>query len=120
MLSRTGPKIEQHIPLLQAAYQRNRSTTEHVFTYKSLAKKAITSNNYEFHVLLMALSKDTIYQATLIEDLKRIVEKYEFHIMKILLENIEYTEMRKSFSEPFVTNTGYPQGNSFSAVFFIL
>ncbi|OAF65122.1 hypothetical protein A3Q56_07162 [Intoshia linei] len=70
----------------------------------------------------MDLSKAfyTIHRATLIEDLRQIVEKDETHIMKILLENIEYTvTCGKSFSEPFVTNTGSPQGDSFNTVFFI-
>lgn len=41
--------------------------------------------------------------------------------MKILLENIEYTaRCGKSSSEPFKTNTGSPQGDSFSAVLYIL
>ena len=30
MINRISAKLEQHIPSSQAAYQRNRSTTEHV------------------------------------------------------------------------------------------
>ena len=42
MIKRIPEKIENRIPLSQAAYRAGRSTTEHVFTCKILAEK---SNN---------------------------------------------------------------------------
>ena len=62
MIDRIGKKLEKHIPHSQAAYQQKRSTTEHVFTYKLLCEKAITSSDYTVHILLMDMSKafDTI------------------------------------------------------------
>ena len=92
LLNRTGQRIEQHIPQSQAAYQKNRSTTEHVATYKLLAEKALSSSDYELTIILMDLSKafDTIHRATLLQDLSRIVEKDELHMLKILLTNIQY------------------------------
>ena len=71
----------------------------------------------------MDLSKafDTIHRKTLLEDLKQIVEKDEFHIMKIMIEDIEYTvKCGQHFSKPFTTNTGSPQGDCLSAIYFIL
>ena len=43
----------KHIPDSQAAYQPGRSAAEHVFAYKLLAEKAITSNNYTSNIILM-------------------------------------------------------------------
>lgn len=71
----------------------------------------------------MDLSKafDTIHRKTLIDDLKTIVNKDELHIMKLMLEGIEYTvKCGQSFSKPFTTNTGAPQGDCLSAIYFIL
>ncbi len=41
MILRTEVKIREKIPVTQAAYQGNRSITEHVHTCKLLTEKAI-------------------------------------------------------------------------------
>ena len=121
MIERIGDKIQQHIPHSQAAYQKGRSTTEHVFTYKLLAEKAISSASYTVHVLLMDLSKafDTINRETLINDLKNILEPDEVHMMKILLEGVQYQiKVGNTIGDAFQTNTGSPQGDCLSAILF--
>ena len=62
MIKSVGKEVGQDMPHSQAAYKNGRSTTEHVFTYKLLAEKAISSADYTVHFLLMDLSKafDTI------------------------------------------------------------
>ncbi len=57
MIRRTAHKIHQKIPISQAAYQSGRSTTELVFTFRTLAEKAITSHNYDVHLLMLEMSK---------------------------------------------------------------
>ena len=114
MIERIGDKLQQHIPHSQAAYQKGRSTTEHVFTYKLLAEKAISSANYTVHVLLMDISKafDTINRETLMNDLKNILEPDEIHMIKILLEGVQYQiKVGNTLGNTFQTNTGSPQGD---------
>ena len=57
MLDRVIDKFKTRIPKTQAANQEGRETTEHVFTCKVLAEKAITSENYEIVILLLDMSK---------------------------------------------------------------
>ena len=123
LIQRIGKKVEQHIPHSQAAYQKNRSTTEHVFTYKLLSEKAISSKSYTAHILLMDMSKafDTMDREILMNLLRRIIEPDELHLVKILLEQVEYSvKVGNSVGEPFQTTTGSPQGDCLSALFFIL
>ena len=78
------------IPITQATYREGRSTTEMVYTVKTLAEKAITSKDYEINVSLLDMSKafDTFNRKTLIYDLKKILGDDEMHMLKILLENV--------------------------------
>ena len=46
----------------QAAYQPGRGTTEHAWTVKMIAEKAIISSNYKIYLILLDMSKafDTV------------------------------------------------------------
>ena len=95
----------KHIPPSQAAYQPGRSTTEHVFAYKLLAEKAITSCN----IILMDMSKafDKVNRKILLEELKQIVDDDELHLLKLLLDDVELTVRCGSTKGiPFKTNRG--------------
>lgn len=56
MIRRIGTRIDQQLPIAQSAYRTGRSTTEQVHVLKMIAEKAITSVNYETHILLMDMS----------------------------------------------------------------
>ena len=90
MLNRLLERFNDHIPISQSAYRRGRSTTENVFTFKILAEKAITSNDFAVNILLLDMSKafDCVNRFTLFDDLKELLESDELHIMKLLLLNI--------------------------------
>ena len=121
MIQRIGEKLQKHIPHSQAAYQKGRSTTEHVHTFKLLAEKAISSSDYTVHILLMHLSKafDTINHQTIMNDLPQILEPEEFHMMKILLEGVKYqVKVGNTIGKPFITNTSSPQGDCLSVILF--
>ena len=62
MIKRIWDCISDAIPTEQATYQPGRGTTEHVFTVKMIAQKAITSNDYTAFLLLLDMSKafDTV------------------------------------------------------------
>ena len=114
-------KLNENIPITQAAYREGRSTTEHVYTFKTLAEKAITSSNYEIHILMLDMSKafDTVKRATLIKDLKEILDDDEIHMMYILLKDVEYqVRCGNSLGNTIKTNIGTPQGDCLSAVLF--
>jgi hypothetical protein len=123
LINRIGSRVEQHIPHSQAAYQNKRSTTELVFAYKILCEKAITSENYTAHILLMDMSKafDTIDRNKLMNMLRKIINPDELHLVKILLEQVEYcVRVENTTGRFFKTTTGSPQGDCLSALFFIL
>ena len=86
MIKRIGNKINQHIPIEQAAYRAGWETTEHAFAYKALAEKAVRSKDYTVNIILMDMTKafDTVCRNTLIKDLKTILDQAELHI-KILI-----------------------------------
>ena len=121
MIRRTISKLNEKIPITQAAYREGRSTTEQVYTFKTLAEKAITSNNYEIHILMLDMSKafDTIKRKTLIQDLKEILDEDEIHMIYILLKEVEYqVRCGSNLGEAIKTNIGTPQGDCLSAVLF--
>ena len=47
VIHRIYDKLDNQIPVTQAAYRGGRSTTEHVFSFKILAEKAVTSKLYQ-------------------------------------------------------------------------
>ena len=51
LIRRIFERINNNIPLTQAAYREERSTTELILSVKLLAEKAVTSASYEIHVL---------------------------------------------------------------------
>ena len=124
IINRIRDKVcDKILPISQCAYLPGRSATELVFTFKTLAEKAITSCGYETNLLLLDMSKafDTIERSTLIEDLKEILENDELHLIKILLKDVEYkVRLEGKIGESFTTNIGSPQGDGASALLFII
>ena len=123
LINRIQKRVLWHLPKSQAAYQSGRSTTEHVFAYKLLAEKAITSSCYVTNIILMDMSKafDNVHRATLIKDLQQIVQKDELHALMLLLDETQLTvRCGHTTGEYFKTNRGVPQGDCSSAILFIL
>ena len=123
MVNRIGEKLLRIIPKSQAAYQSGRSTTEQVFVFKSMAEKAISSNNYNTHILMMDMSKafDTVKRDILLSDLKMIVDDDELHILKLLIDDVRLVvKCGNSLGVEFSTNVGVPQGDCLSPILFIL
>ena len=122
MIKRIQEKIENRIPLSQAAYRAQRSTTEHVFTCKILAEKAITSECYETTILLLDMSKafDTVKGNNLMKLLETILDPDETH-MKIFLKDVKLSvRIGKKFDEKITTNIGVPHGGCLSPILFTL
>ena len=57
----------------------------------------------------------------LLEDLRLILNPDELHLCKLLIEDVELcVKVENESSEPFTTKQGIAQGDSLSAIFFIL
>ena len=123
IIIRIGNKIDNEIPITQAAYRKGRGTTENVFTFKVLAEKAIIEQNAEINIRLMDMSKafDSVNRNELLKDLKLILEEDELHIVKLLLTNVKLQVKNKDLiGEKFNTTRGIPQGDSLSPMLFTL
>lgn len=123
LIRRIHDKLNEHIPVSQAAYRGGRSTTELVFTVKTLAEKAITSYSYETFILLLDMSKafDTVDRGKLFEDLSKILNDDELHLISILIKDVELVvRCGKSEGTKFKTNIGMAQGDCLSPVLFTL
>ena len=123
LLRRISNKINDEIPITQAAYRSGRSTTEQVFTMKILAEKAITSTDYSAQILLMDMSKafDTVHRHHILEDLRSILDADELHLIKVLIEDVTIAvKIKEKTGKPFVTNIGTPQGDCLSPTLFTL
>ena len=54
-------------------------------------------------------------------DLENILQKDELHIIKILIEDVNLiVRCGNTYGKAFTTNTGVPQGDCLSPIFFIL
>ena len=54
---RINSRLESPIPISQAAYRENRSTTEHVFLTKLIVERTISSTDETVYLLLLDMSK---------------------------------------------------------------
>ena len=122
LIERIYTRLRSSIPSSQAAYSKGRSTTELVFTMKTIVEKAISSKDLEANILMLDMSKafDTIQRGTLIEDLSKILDSDELHLVTLLLREVKLiVQLNNTQGEPFTTNMGSPQGDCASALFFI-
>ena len=122
MLKRIWPKLEEYIPISQAAYQGGRGTTEQVFSIKVLCEKAMTTPECTVQLLLLDMSKafDTVDREKLFEHLESILDPGELYYLSILTNEPQIKiKLEGQISEPFTTTQGIMQGDCLSEVLFI-
>ena len=122
-MQRCWERIKEKIPIDQAAYQPGRSATEHVFSIKILAEKAITSNDFTLYLLLIDMSKafDTVDRSKLLSILEEFLNEDEMHLLFILTAKPKLkVKVGKEFGDLFDTTLGVMQGDCLSAILFIL
>ena len=120
MMKRIEHKIDKEIPITQAAYRQKRSTTEHIFSTKTVIERTISAKNETVYLILLDMSKafDSINRKVLIDDLRPIINHDELHIIKLLLNVKLAVKCGNETSDFFDTDTGTPQGNCGSATEF--
>ena len=120
MKKRTVDKLDTEIPPSHAAYRAGRSTTEHVFAAKVLVEKVITSANYPIHLLILDMSKafNTLNRSTLMQELGKVLDPDELHIINVLTNTQLKIRCRKEKNDAFETDTSVPHGDCMSANLF--
>ena len=89
---------------------------------KILIDKAITSTDYDLYILLLDVSKafDTVNRETLLEQLSKVLQPDELHLLSILTNRPLITvTLDGEQGEGFHTFVGICQGDCLSAVLFI-
>ena len=122
MLRRIWPKIKDHIPIDQAAYQGGRSTTEQVFSVKILCEKAIAAQDIQLALKLLDMSKafDTISRLLLFIHLEEALDQDELYYLSILTNEPQLKiKVENTISSAFTTTAGIMQGDCLSAILFI-
>ena len=122
MLDRLWDRLKGKLPLKQSAYQPGRGTTEQVHAVKLLAEKAIISNDYKIHLLLLDMSKafDTVDRNKLFEHLEEILHDDELYILHRLTNNPQLAvKIGNTTGKHFTTTLGIMQGDCLSAILFI-
>ena len=87
-MKRINSRLDSAIPISQAAYRKNRSTTEHVFATKLIIERTISSTDETVYLLLLDMSQafDSIQRNTLFEDFKNVLNHDGLHLIRILLD----------------------------------
>ena len=87
MTSRIKDRIEKEIPTTQTAYRSGRSTTEHVFALKVTIERTLTPKDKTLYLIFLDMSKafDSINRKLLLQDLSKIINEDELHIIQLLL-----------------------------------
>ena len=89
-MKRINSRLDSAIPISQAAYRKNRSTTEHVFAnkLKRTIKRTISATDETVYLLFIDMSKafNSIQKNSLNEDLKNVLDQDKLHLIRILLD----------------------------------
>ena len=112
IMKRINLRLDSAIPMPQTAYRKNRSTTEHVFATELIIER--TSSTVETaYLLFLDMSKafGSIQRNTLIQNLKKVLNQDELHMIRILLDLKIAARCRNYKSRFFITDTGTPQGD---------
>ena len=87
-MDRLCSRLDYETTLTQAAYRKERSTTEHIFAAKMAIERTTNARNKILHLALFDMSKafDSIKRKDLTENLQHTIAADELHIMKKMLE----------------------------------
>ena len=121
-MQRVFDRVREAISVSQAAYSPGRGASELILAFKLLAEKAITSQDYEFHIIMLDMSRafDTIDRASFLNNLKEVLEPDEIHLISLLIKDVVLSVKCDNYiGREFTTNIGSPQGDCASPLIFI-
>ena len=107
---------------MKKVYCHKRIHKRTILTFKLLVERAISSNGYEFHILMLDMSRafDTIQRGSLIKHLKSVLEPDEVHLVSLLIKDVTIqVKCDGHIGREFTTNIGSPQGDCASPILFI-
>ena len=122
VVQRVFDRVREAISVSQAAYSPGRGASELILTFKLLAERAITSQDYEFHIIMLDMSRafDTIDRASVLNNLKEVLEPDEIHLISLLIKDVVLSVKCDNYiGRDFTTNIGSPQGDCASPLIFI-
>ena len=122
VVQRVFDRVREAISVSQAAYSPGRGASELILSFKLLAERAITSQNYEFHIIMLDMSRafDTIDRASVLNNLKNVLEPDEIHLISLLIKDVVLSVKCDNYiGRDFTTNVGSPQGDCASPLIFI-
>ena len=83
IMKRINLRLDSAIPISQAAYRKKRSATEHVFTTELIIERTLSSTVETIYPLFLDMSKafGSIQRNTLIQNLKKVLNQDELHLI---------------------------------------
>ena len=110
-------KLNVETPHSQAAYRKNRSTTEHILATKLMIDRTLTAKNETIYIILLDMSKafDNVNRRILMDDLQQTINADELHLVNTLLKVNLAVRCGNNMSQSFDTDIGTPQGDCASA-----
>ena len=115
ILKRINTRLDSEIPISQAVYLKNRSTTEHLFATKLIIERTIADENVCLLFLDKSKAFDSLQRSILIEDLENVLNQDESHMIRMLLDVKIAAKCGNYKSQFSSTDTEAPQGDCVSA-----
>ena len=108
------------MPIELVAYQAGHSTTEQVYTVKTLAEKAIISSDYIIFILMLDTPKvfNSINRTKLKDYIGEILNERELYMMNILINDV--VQCGNETGKDIIMNVGICQGDYLPAVLLIV
>lgn len=122
VLTRIQSKVNDFVSEAQSGFRSRRSTVDVVWSHQWCVAHC-QKYQQSLHILGIDMSKafDTISRCNLLTILEGLLNSDEVRMIRLLLTSTTLcTRIGKTLSEPFSTNIGTPQGDSLSAVLFII
>ncbi|KAE8912431.1 hypothetical protein PF003_g3837 [Phytophthora fragariae] len=122
VLNRISPAVERFLSPHQCGFRMYRSTADAVWMHRWLCAR-VQRYQERIHVLGIDLSRafDTIDRHKLLDVLRTFLSDDDIRLVRLLLANttLALRSGRRTL-DPFVSNTGTPQGDSLSPVLFVV
>ena len=97
-------RLDYETPLTQAAYRKERSTTEHVFAAKMAIERTTNARNKTLHLAPLHFSFDSIKRKDLTENLQHTIAAFIYYLPKSLEVQVPDATIHDHHYHQSVTN----------------